>query len=232
MSKPLIKTAPPTPQQLSFPEITGPHLSPYQKQLLPRLHSISVTSSAQAQSGVSGHCFASGFVSPSQLVVLQVTEPGVPDKPAPTPHLVAHPLGSPCSQSPQSSVLGHTFAPGFASGSQLNVLQSTAPGVPDKPAPTPHLVAHPLGSPCTQSPSPMLLVLVLVVVLVVVLLVVVVCAFSQAIVLQLPASSSILMDPPFVHCCRGGFEQSLQSASSNHPSPLSSWHLLIAPVVG
>merc|ERR1711900_105797 len=52
---------------------------------------------------------------------------------------------------PQSSVLGHCLGPGFVSGSQLDVVQLTAPGVPDRPAPTPHLfVAHPVGSPCTH----------------------------------------------------------------------------------
>ena len=54
---------------------------------------------------------------------------------------------------PQSSVLGHSFAPGFVPVSQLDVLQLTVPGVPDNPAPMPHLVAHPLGSPCTQLPK-------------------------------------------------------------------------------
>ena len=54
---------------------------------------------------------------------------------------------------PQSSVAGHSFGSGSVSGSQLEVLQVTAPGVPDKPAPTPHLLAHPVGSPHTQSPG-------------------------------------------------------------------------------
>ena len=54
---------------------------------------------------------------------------------------------------PQSTVLGHCLASGLVSGSQLVVLQLTAPGVPDLPAPTPHFVAHPLGSACTQLPN-------------------------------------------------------------------------------
>ena len=54
---------------------------------------------------------------------------------------------------PQSTVLGHSFASGFVSRSQLEVVQLTEPGVPDNPAPTPHLVAHPRGSPSTQSPG-------------------------------------------------------------------------------
>ena len=54
---------------------------------------------------------------------------------------------------PQSTVLGHCLATGFASGSQLEVLQVTAPGVPDLPAATPHFVAHPLGSACVQLPN-------------------------------------------------------------------------------
>jgi len=52
----------------------------------------------------------------------------------------------------QSSVLGHSSASGSVFSSQLEVVQVTKPGVPDIPAPTPHLVAHPLGSLCTQSP--------------------------------------------------------------------------------
>ena len=39
------------------------------------------------------------------------------------------------------------------SASQLVVEHVTAPGVPDAPAATPHLVAHPNGSLCTQSPG-------------------------------------------------------------------------------
>ena len=54
---------------------------------------------------------------------------------------------------PQSGVLGHFFGFGFLSGLQSWVLQVTVPGVPDAPAATPHLVAHPLGAPCTQSPK-------------------------------------------------------------------------------
>ena len=54
---------------------------------------------------------------------------------------------------PQSMVLGHRFADGFASASQLDVLHFTVPGVPDNPNPTPHLVAHPLGSSCTHLPD-------------------------------------------------------------------------------
>ena len=54
---------------------------------------------------------------------------------------------------PQSTVLGHCLAAGFASGSQLVESQVTAPGVPDLPAATPHLVAHPLGSACVQLPN-------------------------------------------------------------------------------
>ena len=54
------------------------------------------------QSSVAGHCLASGLVSASQLVVLQVTTPGIPDLPAATPHFVAHPVGSACIQLPNS----------------------------------------------------------------------------------------------------------------------------------
>ena len=54
---------------------------------------------------------------------------------------------------PQSGVLGHVLASGLVSGSQLEVLQVTAPGVPDLPAATPHFVAHPLGSACFQLPN-------------------------------------------------------------------------------
>ena len=53
----------------------------------------------------------------------------------------------------QSSVLGHSFGSGFVSGSQLEVLQVTATGLPDAPALTPHFVAHPRGSPCIQLPD-------------------------------------------------------------------------------
>ena len=55
--------------------------------------------------------------------------------------------------SPQSRVAGHCFGPGFVSGSQLVVLQVTAPGVPDLPAATPHFLTHLVGSPCTQLPN-------------------------------------------------------------------------------
>ena len=61
--------------------------------------------------------------------------------------------GMPESNVPQSTVLGHCFASGLVFGSQLDVLQVTLPGVPDLPAATPHFVAHPLGSPCFQSPN-------------------------------------------------------------------------------
>ena len=54
---------------------------------------------------------------------------------------------------PQSTVLGHCLAAGFALRSQLVVSQVTAPGVPDLPAATPHFVAHPLGSACFQLPN-------------------------------------------------------------------------------
>ena len=63
-----------------------------------------LTSLNSPQSRVAGHCLAAGFVSASQLVVLQVTAPGVPDLPAPTPHLLAHPLGSACFQVPKVCV--------------------------------------------------------------------------------------------------------------------------------
>ena len=54
---------------------------------------------------------------------------------------------------PQSTVLGHCLAAGFALKSQLEVLQVTAPGVPDFPAATPHFEAHPIGSACFQLPN-------------------------------------------------------------------------------
>ena len=57
------------------------------------------------------------------------------------------------SNVPQSTVLGHCLAAGFALRSQLEVLQVTAPGVPDLPAATPHFVAHPRGSACFQLPN-------------------------------------------------------------------------------
>ena len=62
-------------------------------------------------------------------------------------------LGMTANHAPQSTVFGHRFAAGLASASQLDVLHFTKPGVPDKPNPTPHLVAHPLGSSCTQLPD-------------------------------------------------------------------------------
>ena len=62
-------------------------------------------------------------------------------------------IGISVSNVPQLSVLGHCLAAGLASGSQLEVLQVTAPGVPDLPAATPHFVAHPLGSPCFHLPK-------------------------------------------------------------------------------
>ena len=49
-----------------------------------------------------GHCFGSGLASAAQLSVLHVTVPGVPDPDA-TPHSVAHPVGSPCSQVPATT---------------------------------------------------------------------------------------------------------------------------------
>ena len=52
----------------------------------------------------------------------------------------------------QSVVLGHFFASGFVVVSQLELSQVTVPSVPDKPAPTPHLLSHPCGSPCTHLP--------------------------------------------------------------------------------
>ena len=55
------------------------------------------------QSTVLGHCLAAGLTSASQLVVLQLTAPGVPDWPAATPHFVAHPVGSACIQVPSSA---------------------------------------------------------------------------------------------------------------------------------
>ena len=62
-------------------------------------------------------------------------------------------IGISISNVPQSTVLGHCLAAGFALRSQLEVLQVTAPGVPDLPAATPHFVAHPLGSACFQLPN-------------------------------------------------------------------------------
>ena len=62
-------------------------------------------------------------------------------------------IGMPLPNVPQSTVLGHCLAAGFASRSQLEVLQVTTPGVPDLPAATPHFVAHPVGSACIQLPN-------------------------------------------------------------------------------
>ena len=61
-------------------------------------------------SSVLGHCVGSGFVSASQLDVLQVTAPGVPDWPAPTPHVVAHPRGSACIHSPEEWIVSNHHA--------------------------------------------------------------------------------------------------------------------------
>ena len=55
--------------------------------------------------------------------------------------------------SPHKGVAGHSLGSGFVSGSQIEVVQLTAPGVPDEPAPTPHLLVHPLGSPRVQLPG-------------------------------------------------------------------------------
>ena len=54
----------------------------------------------------------------------------------------------------QSAVLGHCLGEGFVFGSQFDVLQRKSPGVPE-PAPTPHFVAHPLGSVCVHVPKEM-----------------------------------------------------------------------------
>ena len=62
-------------------------------------------------------------------------------------------FGMPVLDVPQSTVLGHCFASGLVLGSQLVVLQVTAPGVPDLPAGTPHLLAHPRGSACIHLPN-------------------------------------------------------------------------------
>ena len=57
------------------------------------------------------------------------------------------------NHAPQSGVLGHIFGDGLVSGSQLDVLHLTVPGVPDNLRnPTPHLPAH-LGSSCTHLPD-------------------------------------------------------------------------------
>ena len=68
---------------------------------------------------------------------------------------VVFPIDICVSNVPQSTVLGHCLAAGFAFRSQLVESQVTAPGVPDLPAATPHLVAHPLGSACFQLPNNM-----------------------------------------------------------------------------
>ena len=62
-------------------------------------------------------------------------------------------IGIPLPNVPQSTVLGHCLAAGFASRSQLVESQATAPGVPDFAAATPHLLAHPRGSACFQLPN-------------------------------------------------------------------------------
>ena len=61
-------------------------------------------------------------------------------------------IGISVSNVPQSAVAGHCLAAGLASGSQLGESQVGSPGFPDKPSPTPHFVAHPLGSACIQLP--------------------------------------------------------------------------------
>ena len=42
---------------------------------------------------------------------------------------------------------------GFSLSSQLDVLHVTALAVPDAPSATPHLVAHPVGSPAVHVPA-------------------------------------------------------------------------------
>ena len=54
---------------------------------------------------------------------------------------------------PQSAVLGHCLGGGFVSGSQLVVLQRTAPAVPDAPSATPHFVAHLVAASGIQLPK-------------------------------------------------------------------------------
>ena len=54
------------------------------------------------QSWVVAQSFAPGFEPGKQIKVLQVTEPGVPDNPSPTPHVGAQPCGSPCTQYPDN----------------------------------------------------------------------------------------------------------------------------------
>jgi len=105
-----------------------------------------------SQTEVLAHSFGVGLVSGSQPDAVQPTKPGVPDLPAATPHFVAHPVGSVRSHVPQSAVLRHVFRLGLISALQVDVLQVTAPGVP-VPAPTPHRVAHPVGSAWIQLPQ-------------------------------------------------------------------------------
>ena len=56
------------------------------------------------------------------------------------------PIGISAPNVPQSTVLGHSLAAGLVPASQLDVLQVTAPGVPD-------FVSHPVGSPLIHLPE-------------------------------------------------------------------------------
>ena len=61
--------------------------------------------------------------------------------------------GGSVSNVPQSAVAGHCLAAGLVFGLQLGESQVGSPGFPDKPSPTPHFVAHPLGSFFIQLPN-------------------------------------------------------------------------------
>ena len=67
-----------------------------------------ISSSTSPNSMADLHIFGAGLVSASQLSVLHLTVPGMPD-PAAIPHSVAHPVGSAGTQSPGSTgVHGNT----------------------------------------------------------------------------------------------------------------------------
>ena len=56
---------------------------------------------------------------------------------------------------PQASVAAHIFPAGLGAAhlSSLPLLHVTVPGLPDLPAATPHLVAHPVAPPLIQVPG-------------------------------------------------------------------------------
>ena len=66
----------------------------------------------------------------SQLEVLQVTAPDVPDAPALTPHFVAQPRGSPCIQLPDTRIRKNKYKKNRLIHSQLGIIKES--GVEEK----------------------------------------------------------------------------------------------------